>query len=175
MSDHEPELNEPDQRKTLRRQEDRDRCNMCSFIWAAHDKDKDEHRELVCAKIGKLEISHSTDIKEVRSDMKGMVPWKAFAALITLLMALSVGLNAMIGSSVKEGQIQLRHDLDVRQDEVKRSLESIHRRISTSDDQQQQGMQLVNEKLSKIENSAGVMEWRLGQVERRLGIVQGAK
>lgn len=179
--DHEPEPNAPDTRKTMRRKEDRDRCNMCSFIWEHHDKEREAYREITCGKITKLEKSqeagikdmresHSKDIKDIRDNMVGR--W-AFGVFVTLILALSVGLNGWIGSSVKEGQIQLKHDIETRQEEVKKSLETIHRRISTSDDQQQNSMQLVNEKLAKIENSASVMEWRLGQVERKLGVTKG--
>lgn len=175
MNDLEPEPNEPDQRKTLRRKEDRDRCNMCSFLWDNHDKEKDEHRELVCGKITKLETIHVTDIKEMRENFKGMVPWKAFAIVITILLALSAGVNAIIGSSVKDGQDLLRHDLDIRMEESKRSLDAIHRRISTSDDEQQRGLNLVNEKLAKIETSSSVLEWRMGQVEQKLNFKPSIK
>lgn len=170
--DNEPETSEPDKRKTLRRKEDRDRCAWCSFLWENHDKEKAEHRELVCAKIDRLTTLHVTETKEMRDNFKGMVPWKAFAIVITILLALSAGVNAVIGTSVKDGQNLLRHDLDLRMEEAKRSLDSIHRRISTSDDEQQKSLHLVNEKLAKIETSSSVLEWRMGEVEKKMNSPQ---
>lgn len=174
MSEHdiEPEPSEPDKRKTLRRKEDRDRCAMCSFLWDNNDRDKKEHRELVCSKITKLETVHIADMKETRENFKNVVPWKAFLSVLTIVLALSGGINALVGSSVKDGQADLKQDLESRQEEVKRSLENIHNRISTGDRRQEEGLQLVNEKLSKIENSTSVLEWRMGQVEQKIGILK---
>ena len=98
-------------------------CSEHYLRWEHHDTDAKDHRSLVCGKIKSLGDMMSAkadadDVRQVQADLRSMTPWKVFALAMLIIIAMTGWTHKTIIDS---------------QDKMSRAVETIHRRITDTD------------------------------------------
>lgn len=149
------EYSGPERRQFARRDDDR-KCPNCDLLWEHHDRDRREHREIVCNKIHDVK----EDVVAVKNQLidqgrahASFVPRWMFLIICGSMLSVGLGASQYIVSHINRGN-----------DEIGKQITTVHRRITETD----QDREALKDKLIELQWSVNAIGTRLSLVEAKM-------